>query len=213
MTPGLYLRQPHLGWPWVIAADPGYAAETHFFKTITGGHHAAPVKVADLLSIKEWVFVIEFEGEGLSFSFSETVPSGTLRKRQNTDPEIDDPITDNTPGWTTLKDAIENRVFPDTEGDYSAISGVQITWNETFESGSETLSARLILLPPYLGFDESDNPAWVIPVNTEITLLNAASESAAYASPTGIIYDGDQLGDADINGWTVTITPGGNYAS
>lgn len=213
MTPGIYLRKPHLGWPWPITDYPSYAFETHFFKTITGGHHAVPVKVADLLSIKEWVFVVAFEGEGLSFSFSETVPSGTRRKRQNTDPEIDDPSTDNTPGWTSVKDAIETRRFPDTEGDFEPIAGIQITWNAAFEEGSESLTARLILLPPYLGFDDSDAPAWVIPINADISLLNATSESAAYASPTGIIYDGSQLGDADPNGWTVTITPGTNYAS
>lgn len=210
MTPHLnHLHGKHLGWPWSIR---DFVTGT-FEKVIPGDHHFAPVEIAKILSIKEWVMEIAFAGDGLPLSFTETVISGTRRVRTNI-PDEDDPGIENAPGWLTLQHAIELREFPDTVGDFEPVAALRIDWNGTYEDEVEYMSMTLHLAPPRLGFTEDDDPAWIIPVIVSggmYALDGGTGISTLYSEPIGMIYDGEQLGDEETGGWTISITPGGDY--
>lgn len=219
MTPGFYhLRTQELGWPWPIDSASGYTESRAeigsdpwiqtYGKIITGAHHIAPPEIADILSVKEWDIVVGFESAERSYLFEETVISGTETFRQNITPGDGDPILSNTPGWVAIKDAIQRVSYPATDVPFNAIAKLRIAWNNLADPTPDTLTARVNVEFPTLGFTSGGDPAWII----RFYCIFGFAEDA-FARPTGILYDGYQLGTADTAGWTVSITPGGNYPS
>lgn len=221
MTPLVLTRGSRGGfpsWPWHKPVGwEGFGAAPFYEKKVTGPPQEVPVEIAQILSVKEWVFDFAFWGSNYDLSYSFTVLSGTFLEWQNLDPGEDEETVLNTPGWRTLDEAVEMRKWAATDpADFHPIAGVSFNANfpgDEVETGPISFRWIAHLLYPRIGGDNAyDGAGWEITIRAEVGERFAGH---TVNDITGLTFNGELIGDEPDEACvcSLVISPGGNYAS
>jgi len=171
------------------------------------------------LRVKTWLFEAAYDdGDGDVLNLSQIVNQGTIHETFSGGETVR-----NTPGWTTLKDAIEHRKHPDTQGEFGRRMFAGLRYYDQRNDVPDEFYSReryvsITLLTPELGWvdDPPKTPAWRCSVSLISYIMDVDAsyplDRIEQYAATGMTYLDDVIGTPNSDytpgpGWTISVDP------